>query len=88
LKIDRSFIDQLPASGPIVQLILTLGQQIGARVVSEGVETQEQLDWLTDNNCKEAQGYLITRPLAVRDFERFLQAYAPSDQRGRDEYRA
>ncbi|MFB1025817.1 MAG: EAL domain-containing protein, partial [Octadecabacter sp.] len=54
LKIDRSFIDQLPASGPVVQLILTPGQQIGARVVSEGVETQEQLDWLTENNCKEA----------------------------------
>jgi diguanylate cyclase (GGDEF)-like protein len=88
LKIDRSFIDQLPASGPIVQLILTLGKQIGARVVSEGVETQEQLDWLTDNNCKEAQGYFITRPLAVRDFERFVQAFAPSSQRGRDEYRA
>jgi EAL domain-containing protein (putative c-di-GMP-specific phosphodiesterase class I) len=88
LKIDRSFIDQLPASGPVVQLILTPGQQIGARVVSEGVETQEQLDWLTDNNCKEAQGYFITRPLAVRDFERFVQAFAPSSQLGRDEYRA
>jgi diguanylate cyclase (GGDEF)-like protein len=81
LKIDRSFIDQLPASGPIVQLILTLGQQIGATVVSEGVETQEQLDWLTENNCKEAQGYLITHPLAVDDFERFVLEFAPSDPR-------
>ncbi|AGI67705.1 putative signaling protein [Octadecabacter antarcticus 307] len=86
LKIDRSFIDQLPASGPIVQLILTLGQQIGATVVSEGVETQEQLDWLTDNNCGEAQGYLITRPLAVGDFERFVQTFAPSGQLGNDDY--
>ncbi len=86
LKIDRSFIDQLPASGPIVQLILTLGQQIGARVVSEGVETQEQLDWLADHNCEEAQGYLITRPLAVRDFEHFVPGFAPPCRRTRDDY--
>lgn len=72
LKIDRSFIDQLPKSGPIVQLILTLGKQIGATVVSEGVETQAQLDWLTQNYCEEAQGYLITKPLPVPAFEAFL----------------
>ena len=78
LKIDRSFIDQLPESGPIVQLILTLGQQIGARVVSEGVETQEQLDWLIEHNCEEAQGYLITRPLDVDGVEAFLQGNRPT----------
>ena len=72
LKIDRSFIAQLPASGPIVQLIVTLGQQVGVTVVSEGVETQEQLDWLAQNGCEEAQGYLITRPLSVDAFEAFL----------------
>lgn len=75
LKIDRSFIDQLPASGPIVQLILTLGQQIGATVVSEGVETQDQLDWLSAHHCQEAQGYLITAPLAAPAFERFVEGF-------------
>ena len=78
LKIDRSFVDQLPESGPIVQLILTLGQQIGARVVSEGVETQEQLDWLIAHDCEEVQGFLITRPLDVDRFEAFLQGNAPT----------
>jgi len=72
LKIDRSFIDQLPASGPIVSLILTLGQEVGATIVSEGVETQEQLDWLAQNNCDQAQGYLMSRPISVEDFEAFL----------------
>ncbi|MCF2903410.1 EAL domain-containing protein [Octadecabacter sp. CECT 8868] len=71
LKIDRSFISQLPESGPIVQLILTLGQQLGATVVSEGVETAEQLAWLSDHNCDEAQGYYITAPLPVPEFEAF-----------------
>ena len=76
LKIDRSFVNQLPASGPIVQLILTLGQQIGATVVSEGVETQEQLDWLKRHNCDEAQGFLITPPLDTQSFEAFLTEYS------------
>ena len=72
LKIDRSFIQKLPESGPIVRLILTLAQQIGATVVSEGVETSEQLDWLTQHNCDQAQGYLITRPLPLPDLITFL----------------
>lgn len=72
LKIDRSFVAQLPGSGPIVQLILTLGQQVGATVVSEGVETAEQLKWLTEHLCTEAQGFLITKPLPVAGFEQFI----------------
>ena len=71
LKIDRSFIAQLPETGPIVQLILTLGQQVGATVVSEGVETKEQLTWLSKHKCDEAQGYFITPPLPVAEFEVF-----------------
>ena len=72
LKIDRSFIQRLPESGPIIRLILTLAQQIGATVVSEGVETAEQLDWLTRHNCDQAQGYLITPPLPLIDLSVFL----------------
>ncbi|MBU2993835.1 EAL domain-containing protein [Octadecabacter sp. B2R22] len=74
LKIDRSFISQLPDTGPIVQLILTLGQQLGATVVSEGVETAEQLAWLAEHNCDEAQGYYITAPLPVPEFEAFTDS--------------
>ena len=76
LKIDRSFIDQLPQSGPIVRLILTLAQQLGATVVSEGIETQDQLNWLHQNECTQAQGYLIARPLPLDDFLVFNQDYA------------
>lgn len=75
LKIDRSFIQQLPESGPIVRLILTLAQQIGATVVSEGVETTQQLDWLTRHNCDQAQGYLITPPLPIDEFNAFLAQF-------------
>lgn len=72
LKIDRSFIEDLPKSGPIVDLIITLGKQIGATVVSEGVETTAQLDWLTQHDCDQAQGYLIARPLVRDEIAPFL----------------
>jgi diguanylate cyclase len=75
LKIDRSFIQQLPDSGPIIRLILTLAQQIGATVVSEGVETNEQLEWLTRHNCDQAQGYLITPPLPLSELNVFLTQF-------------
>ncbi len=65
LKIDQSFIAQLPKSGPIISLVLTLGKQIGARVVAEGVETRAQLDWLCAQRCDEVQGYYLSRPIPV-----------------------
>jgi len=73
IKIDRSFIDRLPASGPIIQLILTLARQIGATAVSEGVETTEQLEWLRREECGQVQGFLLKKPLRVADFNDFMQ---------------
>ncbi len=69
LKIDRSFIDQLPTSGPIINLILTLARQIGATAVAEGVETREQLDWLSAQDCEQVQGYFLSRPVPLSDFD-------------------
>ncbi|MEM7472303.1 MAG: bifunctional diguanylate cyclase/phosphodiesterase [Pseudomonadota bacterium] len=68
LKIDHSFIRQLPRSGPVLELILTLANQIGATVVSEGVETKEQLDWLSARKCEQVQGFYFARPMPVSDF--------------------
>jgi diguanylate cyclase (GGDEF)-like protein len=68
LKIDQSFIGQLPKSGPIISLILTLAKQVGATIVAEGVETQDQLNWLTDNDCEQVQGYLLSRPVPIAKF--------------------
>ncbi len=79
IKIDRSFIQQLPETGPLVQLILTLGEQIGACVVSEGVETVEQLNWLNDRACAEAQGYLITRPMPASELSEFIKEFPESE---------
>lgn len=69
IKIDRSFVNQLPESGPIVRLILTLARQIGAKVVAEGVETVEQFEFLSKEGCEQVQGYYIAAPLFPVEFE-------------------
>lgn len=67
LKIDQSFVSQLPKSGPIISLILTLAEQIGATIVAEGVETKEQLAWLRNHQCDQVQGYHLSRPVEQKD---------------------
>jgi EAL domain-containing protein (putative c-di-GMP-specific phosphodiesterase class I) len=59
LKIDRSFVSGLPASQDdaiISRAIIDLGHALGHTVIAEGVETQEQLDFLRDQGCDEGQG--------------------------------
>lgn len=87
IKIDRSFIRDLIApksSEVIVRTIIGLGFNLGICVTAEGVETDEQLEWLGRAGCDEAQGYLISRPVAsVRDITRegFLAGLNESLQR-------
>jgi diguanylate cyclase (GGDEF)-like protein/PAS domain S-box-containing protein len=66
LKIDRSFVQDTPTDAndtAIVQLILSMAQNLGLRVVAEGVETTEQADFLRASGCDAMQGYLFARPM-------------------------
>lgn len=69
IKIDKSFVSQLPESGPIVQLILTLAKQVGATAVAEGVETQAEYNWLLSEGCDQLQGYYFSRPVPVQELQ-------------------
>lgn len=67
LKIDRKFIAGLPTEKinvALVKTIITLAHSLDLDVIAEGVETQEQLDFLKDCKCNIAQGYLLHRPLS------------------------
>lgn len=74
IKIDKSFVSQLPESGPIVQLILTLAKQVGATAVAEGVETQAEYNWLHSEGCDQLQGYYFCGPVPVQELQASLQA--------------
>jgi len=68
IKIDQSFIRDMltqPDSAAIVKSVITLAQDLQIGVVSEGVETTEQLEYLRQTNCDEIQGYLIGRPISA-----------------------
>ncbi|CAN5892275.1 hypothetical protein BH11PSE12_BH11PSE12_11570 [soil metagenome] len=68
LKIDRSFVQDMPNDvndTAIVKMILSMADHLGLRVVAEGVETQEQADFLMQNGCACLQGYLYCRPIAL-----------------------
>jgi EAL domain-containing protein (putative c-di-GMP-specific phosphodiesterase class I) len=64
MKIDKSFISEIAGGGaPLLASIIALGRGLGLRIVAEGVETREQLDFLTSGGCEEVQGYLLSRPV-------------------------
>jgi len=66
LKIDRSFVNRIgddSESSEIVQTIINLASNLGMEVVAEGVETEEQLDFLKNMNCGYGQGYYYSRPV-------------------------
>jgi len=75
LKIDKSFIDDIVTHtdrAPIVASIITLAKNLNLKVVAEGVETLEQVKYLTARNCDEIQGYYYSSPVSQADFERLL----------------
>lgn len=75
LKIDRAFVKDLPGDADdaaIVQAIIAMADKLGVAVIAEGVETQQQLDFLQQNGCAMVQGYYLQRPLAAAKLEALL----------------
>ncbi|MBD2208136.1 EAL domain-containing protein [Calothrix sp. FACHB-1219] len=76
LKIDKSFIQDLTTDqkvAHIVKAIVVLGQSLGLKLTAEGVEKQEELEFLRSINCEDVQGYLFYRPLAAQKITELLQ---------------
>jgi len=81
LKIDKSFVDNLPDDRhdvAIAKTVIGLSDNLDLKVIAEGVETQEQLDFLLANGCHNIQGYFYSRPLPTLEIEHFMQRYQQS----------
>ncbi|MFZ6724737.1 sensor domain-containing protein [Undibacterium sp. MH2W] len=77
LKIDRSFVEDLPqdeSNAAIVTAIIHLAHALKLQVIAEGVETEEQRQFLSELDCDELQGYLFAPAMSLEEFEKtFLQ---------------
>lgn len=76
LKIDKSFVDNLPQDAEDVAIsrtIINLCTSLNLKVIAEGVETQEQNDFLVNNGCSFIQGYLYSKPLSAEKMTQYLE---------------
>ena len=76
LKIDRTFIKDfnLKTNSAITKAIVTLAQSLNMKTIAEGVETEEQKQFLKELNCDEAQGYLFSRPVPKEEIEELIKS--------------
>ena len=90
IKIDQSFISKLkhsPQAATIVRAVIGLARGLKVPVVAEGVETEEQLQFLSAENCDEIQGYLVGRPEPIERYSSVVNGES-RDQEMRAELRA
>ena len=80
LKIDQSFISNLADhdgdDAKIANLVIDLGHKLGLEVVAEGVETQNQIDFLRKYACDEIQGFILSKPLEKNEFEKLIDSHS------------
>ena len=79
LKVDRSFVKDIPNDASdmaVVSAIIPMAHALGLKVVAEGVETMDQLEFLKGRHCDTYQGYLRSRPFPAIDFVRLIEGKA------------
>jgi diguanylate cyclase len=82
LKIDQSFTRKIYADSKdasLVETIITMAHNLDLKVIAEGVETEEQLQFLQDKQCNGAQGYYFSRPISAEEMAAILQEKAATE---------
>ena len=76
LKVDRQFVNNIESNETdrlLVKLILDIAGKLKVNVIAEGVETEEQLEFLKEAGCDIVQGYYFSRPLPPEEFEKLIE---------------
>lgn len=76
LKIDRSFVMDIHKNSNhalILKAIICLGRVLNLNLIAEGIETQEQLDFLIEHECSQGQGYYLSKPLSTEEMGVFMK---------------
>jgi len=85
LKIDRSFIHELPnnlGDVAITKAIISMAHSLGLAIVAEGVETAEQIEFLRENGCEVSQGYFFGRAVPAEQIVALVQAIVDDSEAG------
>lgn len=86
LKIDRCFVHDIShesEQAAIVTAVTSLSHRLNLKVIAEGVETEGELQVISELSCDEVQGYLVCKPLPAAEMESWLRGYASSASRRR-----
>ena len=81
IKIDKSFVDDIiyhSNQGIMVKTIIDMGINLNFAVIAEGIETDEQLHFLKENDCKIGQGYLFSKPISAEQMDEYLYLHKES----------
>jgi diguanylate cyclase (GGDEF)-like protein/PAS domain S-box-containing protein len=80
LKIDQSFVSDIPLDAndmAIARAVIALGRSLSLEILAEGIETEAQREFLTEEGCRGGQGYLFAKPLPAAAFEEFVRSLRP-----------
>ncbi|HTH41376.1 MAG TPA: EAL domain-containing protein, partial [Rhodocyclaceae bacterium] len=83
IKIDRSFVNDIHQNAndaAIVRMVIGMAGELERKVIAEGVETEEQRDFLKAHHCDEIQGYFYSRPLPQEQVLSFVSQYRAGHQ--------
>jgi diguanylate cyclase (GGDEF)-like protein/PAS domain S-box-containing protein len=78
LKVDRAFVNDITTSSEdaaITNAVIAMANNMGLRVIAEGVETEDQLTYLTENHCHEVQGYYLSKPIPAHEVSPFIEGF-------------